>query len=167
MQSTGVPAKWVHVYYSPRMYVVMFNSITSSGTSTFYADRFLHTHVRMNLVMRNTRHWGEVPFDCLIDNVTTTREGRRHYIPMATKAGAVVTRDYFEIAPEEAFERNAQGARDMEIPKQAILGMQKKSLPPHYDEATTHSIPRAWSEGHSKSRKCRSRPVVPSAMPQS
>ena len=81
------------------MQAIVFSGIQATGKSTFYRERFFHTHVRINLDMLRTRHREQVllracfealqPF--VVDNTNLTRRERAVYIAAARAAGFAVT----------------------------------------------------------------------------
>jgi predicted kinase len=74
---------------------ILFTGIQATGKSSFYRERFFHTHVRINLDMLRTRHRERVllracldalqPF--VVDNTNLTRRDRAAYIELARAAG--------------------------------------------------------------------------------
>jgi len=124
------------------MEAIIFTGIQASGKSTFYAERFFHTHVRINLDMLRTRHRERVLFETLldirasfvIDNTNITRSDRRRYIPKAKGAGCKVVGYYFETPLEDALERNARRPNGEAVPEQGVRAKYNELEPPRYGE---------------------------------
>ena len=72
------------------MEAVIFIGLQASGKSSFYRDRFINTHIRLNLDMLKTRHREKLLFHaCLeakqpvvIDNTNPSKSDRLRYIPL-------------------------------------------------------------------------------------
>jgi predicted kinase len=70
------------------MQAIIFMGIQATGESTFYAQRFANTHVRINLDMLKTRYREqrlletclEVQQPLAIDNTNPTLEDRQRYL---------------------------------------------------------------------------------------
>src|SRR5436305_550340 len=98
------------------MELVLFIGIPGSGKSTFYAKRFLNTHVRINRDMLRTETRERILIDaCLrakqpfvVDNTNVTREKRAAYIALAKKARFRVVGYFFDCGVDEALQRNEQ-----------------------------------------------------------
>ena len=124
------------------MEAVIFVGIQGAGKSTFYKDRFLDTHVRINLDMLKTRHREDLLFQaCLkgqtrvvIDNTNVTVEQRARYIPAAREAGFSISGYFFDVAPREAVRRNAERSGKGRVPIKAIYGTLRRLETPTYDE---------------------------------
>lgn len=108
---------------------VILCGIQLCGKTTFYAERFLHTHVRLTLELAGTRERETLLLQsCLdagtsfvVDKVNASAAERARYIRPAREAGFRVRAFYFPTSPRVALERN--GARDVaeRIPADAIL----------------------------------------------
>lgn len=67
------------------MEVVIFVGLQASGKSSFYREKFIDTHIRLNLDLLKTRHREQILFDaCLkakqpvaIDNTNPTISDRQ------------------------------------------------------------------------------------------
>ena len=124
------------------MELVLFIGIPGSGKSTFYAQRFLNTHVRVNRDMLKTETRERILVEaCLrakqpvvIDNTNVTREKRAAYIDLAKKAKFRVIGYFFDCGVDEALKRNEQRAGKARVPNVAIFSMAKKLEPPTRDE---------------------------------
>ena len=82
------------------MEAVIFVGLQGAGKSTFFRDRFMTTHLRINLDMLKTRHRESrflqvcietcQPF--VVDNTNPTRVERQVYIQAAKEPAVVVPR---------------------------------------------------------------------------
>src|SRR5262249_31832169 len=100
------------------MELVMFIGIPGSGKSTFYAQKFLNTHVRVNRDMLRTETREKIligaclrakqPF--VLDNTNVTREKRAVYISQAKATKFRVIGYFFDCPVQEALRRNDQRA---------------------------------------------------------
>ncbi len=124
------------------MEAVLFIGIQAVGKSTFYAQRFRDTHVRINLDMLRTRHreWILVQA-CLtakqsfvVDNTNVTAADRARYIGPAQAAGFRVVGYYFPTNLRDAVERNRRRVLRKPIPDRALVGTQRRLEPPSLDE---------------------------------
>jgi predicted kinase len=124
------------------MEAVVFIGIPGSGKSTFYAQRFLNTHIRINRDMLRTETRERILIDaCLrakqpfvIDNTNVTREKRAAYIALAEQTKCRVIGYFFDCPVDEALKRNEQRTGKAKVPKVAIYAMAKKLEPPTRDE---------------------------------
>lgn len=122
------------------MECIIFIGIQASGKSTFYKERFLHTHIHINLDKLRTRHREKVflnacfetkiPF--VVDNTNPTRNDRQRYIPLAKQHQYRVIGFYFQSKIEEALQRNTQ--REARIPEIGIRATHAKLELASYDE---------------------------------
>ncbi len=97
------------------MQAVVFCGIQGSGKSTFFMERFAHTHVRLNLDMLKTRAREDIllhgclaaqqPF--VADNTNVTPAQRQRYARLAAAASFETVLYYFESKVERAMARNA------------------------------------------------------------
>lgn len=116
------------------MEAVIFIGIQGSGKSSFYSERFFHTHVRINSDMLKTAHRLRVLFNaCLdahqsfvLDNTNVTREVRAQFIAQAKAAGFRVVGYYFRSDIASALARNSERANAARIPDRGVLGTYKK-----------------------------------------
>ena len=124
------------------MELVLFIGIPGSGKSTFYAQRFLNTHVRVNRDMLRTETRERILIEaCLrakqpfvIDNTNVTREKRAAYIAAAKKANFRVVGYFFDCGVDEALKRNEQRSGKARVPNVAIFSMAKRLELPKRDE---------------------------------
>lgn len=124
------------------MELVMFIGIPGSGKSTFYAQKFLNTHVRINRDMLRTETREKILIEaCLrakqpfvLDNTNVTREKRAFYIAQAEAAKFRVIGYFFDCPVQEALQRNEQRTGKARVPAVAIHTMAKKLEPPQLNE---------------------------------
>ncbi len=124
------------------MEAVLFIGLQASGKSTFYQQRFFHTHVRISLDMLKTRNretqliqvciQTRQPF--VIDNTNPTQEERRKYIEAAKTAGFHVVGYYFKSQVEECKRRNENRPDSQQVPLVGVLGTYKRLEVPKLDE---------------------------------
>ena len=124
------------------MQVIIFIGIQGSGKSTFYKQKFIDSHIRINLDMLKTRHREKLIFQaCLeakqrliIDNTNPTPEDRSRYIIPAKAKGFEILTYYFPPNLEECKQRNSQRFGKQRIPLPGILATYKKLTLPSWDE---------------------------------
>ena len=123
------------------MEAVIFCGIQGSGKSTFYRERFFHTHVRISLDLLKTRHRELLLRMCLeaqqpfvVDNTNPTAEDRRRYVEPASAARFRVVGYYFESRPRDAIARNAARSGRRRIPVPGVLGTYKRLEAPRFEE---------------------------------
>ena len=120
------------------MEAVIFVGIQGAGKTTFYVERFLHTHVRVSLDLLRIRHREHVFLDtCLatrqpfvVDNTNPTAADRARYLGPARDAGFRVVGYFFETTAAEAARRNAGRPERHRVPARAIYGTHKRLQPP-------------------------------------
>ena len=106
------------------MQAVIFTGVQGSGKTTFYVERFLHTHVRISLDVLKTRPRERALLEtCLamrqpfvVDNTNPRAEVRAPYIAAARQAGFHVIGYFFETSLKDALRRNAQRTGRARIP---------------------------------------------------
>jgi predicted kinase len=124
------------------MEAIVFVGIQGSGKSTFYHQRFFHTHVRINLDMLKTRTRENILIHAciqarqrfVVDNTNPTREARQKYIAAANTAKFRLVACYFDSSPDEALLRNAERSGRARVPDKAIHATHRKLEPPAYSE---------------------------------
>lgn len=124
------------------MELVLFIGIPGSGKSTFYAQKFLNTHVRINRDMLRTETREKILIEAclrakqpfLLDNTNVTREKRAGYIKQAKDANFRVIGYFFDCPVEEALKRNEKRTGKGRVPNVAIYTMAKKLEPPQLSE---------------------------------
>ena len=124
------------------MQTVIFIGIQATGKSTFYAQYFFKSHIRLSLDMLHTRYREQLLFNaCLeakqpfvIDNTNPTIEDRARYIVPARKSKFNVFGYYFQSSTQAALQRNAQRSGIERIPDKGVLGTYKRLQSPSLDE---------------------------------
>ncbi|MGK7953029.1 MAG: AAA family ATPase [Xenococcaceae cyanobacterium] len=124
------------------MEAIIFMGLQASGKSSFYREKFIDTHIRINLDMLKTRHREKIIFNaCLeakqpfvIDNTNPTIADRSRYIEPAKAKGFTIIGYYFQSNLEECKQRNSQRDGKKKIPIVGILDTYKKLEMPSYKE---------------------------------
>lgn len=124
------------------MEAILFVGIQATGKSTFYAQNFSSTHVRINLDMLKTRHReGRFLATCIetsqpfvVDNTNPTPKDRERYIGVAKRAGFSIVGYYFQSKLEEALERNQARIGAQRIPDKGIRGTYSRLKIPQSSE---------------------------------
>lgn len=124
------------------MQAIIFIGVQASGKSTFYAERFFHTHVRINLDMLRTRNRERRLLEfCLetgqpfvVDNTNPTREDRARYIGKALAAGFTVIGYCFGSELADALARNATREGSARIPDAGVRDAFRRLELPRIDE---------------------------------
>jgi predicted kinase len=124
------------------MEAVVFIGIQGTGKSSFYQERFFHTHVRLNLDMLKTKHRlrlllqtcldAKQPF--VVDNTNVTKEVRADFIAQAKAAGFRVVGYYFRSDVVSALVRNSGRLDSARVPDRGVLGTYKKLEMPQREE---------------------------------
>src|SRR3954465_716670 len=97
------------------MEAIVFCGVQGSGKSTFYRERFFHTHVRINLDLLKTRNREDILlYACLaaqqaivVDNTNATAKARGRYLRLAHAAGFRCVLYFFDTSLDDALKRNA------------------------------------------------------------
>jgi predicted kinase len=124
------------------MELVVFVGLQGSGKSSFYRQRMVDTHIRLNMDMLRTRHREQLLFDaCLaakqpvvVDNTNPTLDERARYIRPAKAAGFRVIGYYFQSRVEPCKQRNQQRPPDQVVPLPGLLGTYKRLVVPTASE---------------------------------
>ncbi len=124
------------------MEAIIFIGIQGAGKSTFYRERLLNTHMRINLDMLKTRHREQIFLKaCLeakqsfvIDNTNPTPQERSRYILPAKENRFRVLAYYFDSHLEECKQRNNQRIGKEIIPLVGILSTYKRLVLPTWEE---------------------------------
>jgi predicted kinase len=124
------------------MEAVIFIGIQGTGKSSFYHERFFHTHVRINSDMLKTQNRLRVLLNaCLdarqsfvLDNTNVTREVRAQFIAQSRAAGFRVVGYYFRSDITSALARNSERVNAARIPDRGVLGTYKKLEIPQRSE---------------------------------
>jgi predicted kinase len=112
------------------MQLVIFIGIQGSGKSTFYKERFVDTHIRINLDMLKTRHREQYLVNAcivakqafVVDNTNPTKADRCRYIEPAKAAGFRIIGYYFPPQVEACQQRNENRPEHQVIPLKGLLG---------------------------------------------
>lgn len=136
------------------MDMVLFSGIQASGKSTFFKERFVDTHLRINLDMLRTRHReGLLIRACLaakqpfvVENTHLRMEDRKGYIAQARAAGFRVLGYRFHVDLDEAITRNAGRAARKPIPEKALRAASNLWQPPAWAEGFD-ALFDVWGEG--------------------
>lgn len=107
------------------MQLVLFCGIQASGKSTFYQQRFFHSHVRLSLDLLRTRHREqrllqvclETQMRCVVDNTNPTRAERATYLGPARVAGFETLGYFFQSVATESLRRNRQRPAERQVPE--------------------------------------------------
>jgi predicted kinase len=94
--------------------LILLIGAQGAGKSSFYKERFFHTHMRINLDMLKTRHRERALlkscFACkqamVVDNTNPTKADRSKYIGAAHDAGFKVIGYFFQASIESLLARN-------------------------------------------------------------
>ena len=124
------------------MEAIIFVGIQGAGKSTFYRDRFLDTHIRINLDMLKTRHREKIILQaCLeakqrfvVDNTNPTVGDRSRYIIPAKAKNFQVVAYYFQSKLEDCKQRNSKRPLKKVIPLAGLLATHKKLVSPSFTE---------------------------------
>ena len=124
------------------MEAVIFIGIQGTGKSSFYHERFFHTHVRINSDMLKTQNRLRVLLNaCLdarqsfvLDNTNVTREVRAQFIAQSRAAGFRIVGYYFRSDITSALARNSERVNAARIPDRGVLGTYKKLEIPQRSE---------------------------------
>ena len=116
------------------MQLVLFCGIQATGKSTFYMQRFFHSHVRISLDLLRTRNRErrllqlclETQMRCVIDNTNPTRAERATYIEPARAAGFEIVGYFFHSVVAEALVRNRQRPPERQVPERGIRGTRNR-----------------------------------------
>lgn len=116
------------------MEAVIFVGIQGSGKSSFYKERFFHTHVRLNLDMLKTKHRQQLllaacleakqPF--VADNTNVTAEARALFVAPAKAASFRVVGYYFRSDVKAALLRNGLREGAARVPDKGLLGTYRR-----------------------------------------
>lgn len=123
---------------APPPELVIFCGIQATGKSTFYCQRFLHTHVRLSLDVVRTRHRErallraclECGQSVVVDNTSPTPAERAVYIEAGKAAGFVVVGYYFQSQVAAALARNAGREEARRVPERGVRGTAARLVPP-------------------------------------
>ena len=124
------------------MEAVIFIGIQASGKSTFYKQRFVDTHIRINMDMLHTRHREQIilracleakqPF--VVDNTNALTRFRATYIEAAKAAHFRVIGYYFRTNLSVALQRNQQRPPHQVVPEKGLFGTYHQLNLPTWEE---------------------------------
>jgi predicted kinase len=128
------------------MELIVLIGIPGAGKSTFFRERFAHTHLHVSKdLMRNARnkdarqaamirealaHGKSV----VVDNTNPRRMDRAAAIEIAHEFGARVIGYFFDVPLEDCVRRNAHRRGRAHVPNVAIYVAAKRLEAPAYDE---------------------------------
>ena len=124
------------------MEAIIFMGLQASGKSSFYRQKFVNSHIRLNMDMLKTRNREKLLFNaCLtakqslvIDNTNPTKADRQKYILPAITHQFKVTGYYFQSNIKDCLRRNNLRQGKSKIPVVGILATAKKLELPSYEE---------------------------------
>lgn len=124
------------------MELIIFIGVQGAGKSTFFKERFFHTHIRINLDMLKTKHREKLLIQaCLhakqpfvIDKTNPTIADRAAYIAQAKGQHFKVVAYCFDSNFDNALRRNNQRKGKQKIPELGLKSVLKKLQPPTYAE---------------------------------
>ncbi|RPD44880.1 kinase [Hymenobacter sediminis] len=124
------------------MQLIVFCGIQATGKSTFYQQRFFHSHVRISMDLLRTRNRErrmlelclETQMPCVIDNTNPTATERARYIEPARAAGFRVIGYFFQSIAAEALVRNLERPVARQVPEVGIRATRNRLELPGYPE---------------------------------
>jgi predicted kinase len=124
------------------MEAVILIGIQGAGKTTFYVERFLHTHVRLSLdLVRTRRRLERLISACIelrqpfvLDNTNASAAERAAAIALARAAGFRVAGYFFEPDIAGSLRRNEGRAGRQAVPKKGVFGTLKRLEPPVAEE---------------------------------
>jgi predicted ABC-type ATPase len=110
------------------MEAVIFIGIQAAGKSTFYLERFFHTHLRISYSMLRTRRREQQLVECclrtqtkfVVDNTNPVGHDRARYILPAKAAGFGVSGYYFATDLDSALNRNRRRPEGHVVPEAGV-----------------------------------------------
>jgi predicted kinase len=137
---------------------VILCGVQGGGKTSFYVERFLHTHVRISLDLLRTHHREarllslclETRMPFVVDKVNAERAQRARYVGAARAAGFRVAGFWVDAPAEVAIERNAGRPATQQVPVRGILRARKLlRLEPPSPEEGFDELWRVRAEGGS------------------
>lgn len=124
------------------MECIVLIGIQASGKSTFYKERYLDTHLRLNMDMLRTRYreklllqaFAEAKQPFVVDNTNPLPEDRAKYIEAARTQRFRIVGYFFVPDYEESVRRNARRVGKTQVSEIGIQSVAKKLVPPTYAE---------------------------------
>ena len=135
------------------MEMLLFSGIPAAGKSRLFKERFVDTHLRINLDMLRTRHREsllvkaclEAKQSFVVDNTNLTPEQRARYIIPARAARFRVVGYRVHVALAEAIARNAGRIGRARVPEHALRSALRQWQPPDWTEGFDVLF-EVWSE---------------------
>jgi predicted kinase len=126
----------------PAMEAVILIGVQGAGKTTFYQERFFHTHLRISLDMLRSRRREQLLLDaCLkggqpfvIDNTNTLAGSRARYIEPSRGASFQMSAYFFRVSLEDALRRNGERKLKHKVPVAAVISAFKRLQPRAFDE---------------------------------
>ncbi len=126
--------------------MILFCGIQATGKTSFYAAKFLKTHIRLSLDMLHTRnkedHFLQTCFMLrqrfVVDNTNLTIAERSKYMLLAKQHKFKVIGYAFESVVEDAIVRNSSRVHKENIPEKGIRASFKKLQWPSVEEGFHH-----------------------------
>ncbi len=126
--------------YTRSVEAALLIGVPGSGKSTFFRERLVDTHVRINMDMLRTRHRERLLLEaCLrakqpfaVDNTNVTRVDRVRYLDAARASRFRVVGYFFVVRLEEALDRNR--SRSTPVPEVAVRAKLRALETPRADE---------------------------------
>lgn len=124
------------------MQLIIFIGLQGAGKSTFYKERFIDTHIRLNGDMLKTAHREKLLFGaCLdsktptvIDKTNPTRDVRADYIRLAKAHHFKVIAYYFDVPFDVALANNNGRHGKAKTPEVGLKSIAKVLTRPDFDE---------------------------------
>ncbi|KAB2916817.1 MAG: ATP-binding protein [Bacteroidetes bacterium] len=124
------------------MQAILFCGLQATGKSSFFKERFFHTHLRISLDLLKTRNRENLLLEyCLstqmpfvVDNTNPTVKERELYIGRAKQKSYRVVGYYFQSKLVDALQRNATREGKQRIPDAGLRGTYSKLETPSFDE---------------------------------
>ncbi|MBF0548754.1 MAG: AAA family ATPase [Candidatus Riflebacteria bacterium] len=125
-----------------KLEAIVFVGIPGSGKSVFFSQKFIDTHIRINLDMLKTRNREKILIEAcfnakqsfVVDNTNVKIADREKYILSAKKYGFSPVCYFFKSSLKDCLLRNAQRAMNKIIPEPGIISKFKNLELPSYKE---------------------------------
>ncbi len=124
------------------MQAIIFIGLQGAGKSTFFKEKFLNTHIRVNMDMLKTRHREDLlvaaclemkqPF--VVDKTNATPKDRERYIQAAKANRFQVAAYYFVPDLKLSLERNAARTGKERVPDKGVIATFHRLKPPTKEE---------------------------------
>jgi len=134
----GAETRSFVVWKESYMELIIFAGLQGSGKSSFYINRFVDTHLRINLDMLRTRRRENAILDAslksgqrvVIDNTNPTTEDRAVYLQAAKGHHFETVAYYFDVPYETCKERNDLRSGKKRVPEAGLKSTAKKLVEP-------------------------------------